>query len=88
MVYMASSPDEAALVYAAKSMGFVFHVLITPFRCYELDKKPMFIMQYREPTSISVNIGGQDEEFEILNILEFTSDRKRMVCLFNPKALL
>lgn len=58
VAYMASSPDEAALVSAAQSMGFVFH--------------------YREPTSITVNVEGQDLDFELLNILEFTSDRKRM----------
>ena len=35
--------------------------------------------QYREPTSITVNVEGEDLDFEILNILEFTSERKRMV---------
>lgn len=58
VAYMASSPDEAALVSAAQSMNFVFH--------------------YREPTSITIKVEGEDLDFEILNILEFTSERKRM----------
>jgi hypothetical protein len=93
VAYMASSPDEAALVSAAQSMNFVFHV------CLE-DPPPLVLVrgtcrrsthlscvscvcrvthQYREPTSITVNIEGEDLDFEILNILEFTSERKRMV---------
>lgn len=35
--------------------------------------------QYREPTSITIKVEGEDLDFEILNILEFTSERKRMV---------
>ncbi|KAL6053235.1 P-type phospholipid transporter, variant 2 [Balamuthia mandrillaris] len=56
--YQASSPDEGALVAAARQVGFFFH--------------------YRSPTSIVVNIMGKECEFEVLNILEFNSDRKRM----------
>jgi len=56
--YQASSPDESALVAAAKHFGFFFHG--------------------RDQNSVIVNVMGQDEKFEILNVLEFTSTRKRM----------
>lgn len=32
----------------------------------------------RKPKSVFVNINGQSEEFEILNVCEFNSTRKRM----------
>jgi len=56
--YQATSPDEKALVIAAKHLGFIFHS--------------------RKSDKIVVNIFGKDEEFQILCMLEFTSDRKRM----------
>ena len=60
--YEAESPDESALVVAAKVMGFF---------CYK-----------RTNTAIYVREGmpgqHQDVEFEVLNILEFDSTRKRM----------
>eukprot|EP01133_Synstelium_polycarpum_P003848 gene3848-4443_t len=58
-VFQASSPDEHALVTAAKQMGFVF--------------------ASRTPKSIIVHAPGNVEQrFEVLNILEFNSFRKRM----------
>lgn len=71
ITYQAASPDEAALVTAAKMFGFFF------FR--------------RSPTSIRVReshvekIGRiQDVEYEILNVLEFNSTRKRqsVICRY------
>ena len=56
--YQAESPDEAALVAAAREFGFFF------FR--------------RTNTTVLVRESGADAEFEILNILEFDSTRKRM----------
>lgn len=56
--YQASSPDEAALVLAAKRLGYIFHT--------------------RRPRCVVVHIHGQDELFEILNVCEFNSTRKRM----------
>jgi phospholipid-translocating ATPase len=61
--YKAQSPDEAALVQAAADMGFVF-------RGRERDRGEILMLQ--TPFSDEV------EKYELLNILEFTSARKRM----------
>ncbi|KAM4710413.1 phospholipid-transporting ATPase IA [Discoglossus pictus] len=58
IVYQASSPDEGALVRAAKQLRFVF--------------------TGRTPDSVIIESLGQEERFELLNVLEFTSNRKRM----------
>ncbi|XP_044312849.1 phospholipid-transporting ATPase ID isoform X10 [Drosophila rhopaloa] len=56
--YQAQSPDEAALVSAARNFGFVFRT--------------------RTPNSITIEVMGQLEEYELLNILDFNNIRKRM----------
>uniref|UniRef100_UPI00398E8734 phospholipid-transporting ATPase IA isoform X3 n=1 Tax=Pristiophorus japonicus TaxID=55135 RepID=UPI00398E8734 len=58
IIYQASSPDEGALVRAAKQLGFVF--------------------SGRTPNSVIIEALGQEEKYELLNVLEFTSNRKRM----------
>ncbi|KAI9208671.1 uncharacterized protein BJ171DRAFT_489619 [Polychytrium aggregatum] len=58
VIYQASSPDEAALVKGAKSLGYNF---VT-----------------RRPRSVAINVDGVEQEYEILNICEFNSTRKRM----------
>ncbi|XP_044154614.1 phospholipid-transporting ATPase IA isoform X1 [Bufo gargarizans] len=58
IIYQASSPDEGALVRAAKQLRFVF--------------------TGRTPSSVIIESLGQEERFELLNVLEFTSNRKRM----------
>ncbi|XP_038647232.1 phospholipid-transporting ATPase IA isoform X2 [Scyliorhinus canicula] len=58
IIYQASSPDEGALVRAAKQLGFVF--------------------SGRTPNSVIIEAFGQEEKYELLNVLEFTSNRKRM----------
>ncbi|XP_022881004.1 phospholipid-transporting ATPase 3-like [Olea europaea var. sylvestris] len=69
--YQAASPDEAALVTAAKNFGFFFYK--------------------RSPTTIHVRESHvekmgkvQDVPYEILNVLEFNSTRKRqsVVCRY------
>ncbi|KAJ7943556.1 Phospholipid-transporting ATPase [Quillaja saponaria] len=69
--YQAASPDEAALVTAAKNFGFFFY--------------------RRTPTTIYVRESHvekmgkiQDVPYEILNVLEFNSTRKRqsVVCRY------
>ncbi|GES78958.1 phospholipid-translocating ATPase [Rhizophagus clarus] len=57
--YKAQSPDEAALVQAAKDVGYTF--------------------RSRETDHIVITTpDGNEVHFELLNILEFTSSRKRM----------
>ncbi|RHZ79825.1 hypothetical protein Glove_140g13 [Diversispora epigaea] len=58
LVYKAESPDEAALVSAAKNVGFVF--------------------LGRSNNIVNVDVLGKEYAFEVLNVLEFNSTRKRM----------
>ncbi|XP_064419217.1 phospholipid-transporting ATPase IA isoform X1 [Latimeria chalumnae] len=58
IIYQASSPDEGALVRAARQLGFIF--------------------TGRTPDSVIIKSLGQEERYELLNVLEFTSNRKRM----------
>jgi phospholipid-translocating P-type ATPase (flippase) len=57
IIYQASSPDEAALVKAARHLGVEFIS--------------------RTTEEITIRVRGQEECYQILNILEFTSARKR-----------
>ncbi|KAK4261232.1 hypothetical protein QN277_004260 [Acacia crassicarpa] len=75
--YQAASPDEAALVIAAKKFGFFFY--------------------RRTPTAIYVRESHvekkgqlQDTSYEILNVLEFNSTRKRqsVICRYPDGRLL
>jgi phospholipid-transporting ATPase len=74
MVYQASSPDEAALVSGAELLGYRFHV--------GDPRLPGFVhvltTQTRKPKSVFIDVNGQSEEYEILNVCEFNSSRKRM----------
>jgi len=58
IAYQASSPDEMALVTAARAMGYFFHT------------------RGRDHVQITTPLG--EESYDILQVLEFTSDRKRM----------
>ncbi|RNA03344.1 phospholipid-transporting ATPase ID-like, partial [Brachionus plicatilis] len=68
--YQAQSPDEGALVSAARNFGFVF--------------------KSRTPKTITVNIGGHDVTYQVLNILDFNNERKRMsvICRLDNKIVL
>ncbi|GFR43003.1 hypothetical protein Agub_g4002, partial [Astrephomene gubernaculifera] len=68
--YEAESPDEAALVVAAKAFGFFFF------------KRTNTTVTVRERTAR----GEADVEYEVLNILEFNSTRKRMSVVIKDKA--
>jgi magnesium-transporting ATPase (P-type) len=57
--YNASSPDELALVNAAKFFGAVF-------------------IKRDEDNNIVMDLFGDTVQYKLLNILEFTSTRKRM----------
>ncbi|GAB1604721.1 phospholipid-transporting ATPase ID-like isoform X1 [Argonauta hians] len=56
--YQAQSPDENALVSAARNFGFVF--------------------KSRTPNTITIEVNGVEETFELLCILDFNNVRKRM----------
>ncbi|KAI9199832.1 uncharacterized protein BJ171DRAFT_462045 [Polychytrium aggregatum] len=56
--YKSSSPDEEALVQAARDIGFIF--------------------LGRENTTIIVRIRGEEKRYQLLQVLEFNSTRKRM----------
>ncbi|GAA5808257.1 hypothetical protein MFLAVUS_001645 [Mucor flavus] len=64
--YKAESPDEAALVNAAKNAGFTFIK--------------------RKGQTLTVDVLGKEHVFELLDVLDFNSDRKRMsVILRRPE---
>eukprot|EP00899_Mesostigma_viride_P010371 jgi/Mesvir1/19335/Mv10393-RA.1 len=67
IVYQASSPDELALVVAAKRLGFFF---------YRRTPTSVFVREMHHQG------GAKDVEYKILNVLEFNSTRKRqsVVC--------
>ncbi|XP_029649206.1 phospholipid-transporting ATPase ID isoform X2 [Octopus sinensis] len=56
--YQAQSPDENALVSAARNFGFVF--------------------TSRTPNTITIEVNGTEETYELLCILDFNNVRKRM----------
>ncbi|CAH0724955.1 unnamed protein product, partial [Brenthis ino] len=56
--YQAQSPDESALVSAARNFGFVF--------------------RERSPNTITIEVMGKIEVYELLCILDFNNVRKRM----------
>lgn len=67
ITYKAQSPDEAALVKAAADVGYVFK------------GREREIMYLQKPSADPADAGGVVvEKYELLNILEFTSARKRM----------
>ncbi|KAG6549287.1 hypothetical protein Mapa_009273 [Marchantia paleacea] len=69
IVYQAASPDEAALVTAAKNFGFFFYA-----------RSPTTI---RVRESHIERLGKvQDMEYEILNVLEFNRKRQSVICRY------
>lgn len=68
IAYRASSPDEEALVKAAKCLGYNF-VVPAPVTRVEISKKPGANQPLAPPTSVS---------YTVLNVNEFNSSRKRM----------
>ncbi|CAM8884390.1 unnamed protein product [Rhodiola kirilowii] len=76
IIYQAASPDEAALVAAAKNFGFFF---------YRRTPTKIFVRESHVEKMGSV----QDVQYEILNVLEFNSTRKRqsVVCRYHDGRL-
>ncbi|KAF7723814.1 hypothetical protein EC973_001598 [Apophysomyces ossiformis] len=64
--YKAESPDEAALVSAARNAGFSF--------------------VSRRGKDLTVDFLGEEYSFELLNVLEFNSTRKRMSVILRRPA--
>jgi phospholipid-translocating ATPase len=58
LVYQAQSPDEGALVSAARNFGFVF--------------------KSRTPKTITCVIRGEERTYDVLHMLDFNNERKRM----------
>ena len=58
IVFQASSPDEAALVAGAQSLGYTFTT--------------------RTPRAVTVDVRGVPQTFQVLQVCEFNSTRKRM----------
>ncbi|KAI6241418.1 Phospholipid-transporting ATPase [Aphelenchoides fujianensis] len=72
--YNASSPDEAALVRFARDAGVVFHTRTPEYVLVDM-------VSARWSAFIQAEWAvqfGKTHRFEVLNVLEFTSDRKRM----------
>ena len=59
VTYNASSPDELALVNAAKYFGYEFK-------------------GRDEDNNVIINLEGRLVKYKLLNVIEFTSTRKRM----------
>lgn len=91
--YKAQSPDEAALVQAAADVGFVFKgrekevlLLQTPFGSASAggpaqDEDEIIGRRSQSLSSGTIDATSEEgtlERYELLNILEFTSARKRM----------
>uniref|UniRef100_A0A7N1A1N6 Phospholipid-transporting ATPase n=2 Tax=Kalanchoe fedtschenkoi TaxID=63787 RepID=A0A7N1A1N6_KALFE len=70
--YEAESPDEAAFVIAARELGFEF---------YNRTQTSIFLREFTPQ-----NRNAAEREYKLLNIIEFTSSRKRMaVIVRNPE---
>ncbi|KAF9181025.1 hypothetical protein BGZ50_005755 [Haplosporangium sp. Z 11] len=78
LCYRAESPDEAALVSAAKNVGFVF-VSRGAVAGQEGDKKGSGAGNSRQ--NVNLNIMGQDHTYEQLDVIKFNSTRKRMTVI-------
>ncbi|KAG0046130.1 hypothetical protein BGZ83_008670 [Gryganskiella cystojenkinii] len=75
--YRAESPDEAALVSAAKNVGFVFvsrGAIASPDGAKEKGGA-------NSRQNVNLNILGQDHTYEQLDVIKFNSTRKRMTVI-------
>jgi len=62
--YCASSPDELALVNAAKFLGY------------------RFIGRDNKENTVTISIKGKSVVYKLLQVIDFTSTRKRMTSVF------
>ncbi|KAF8976760.1 hypothetical protein BGZ46_007983 [Entomortierella lignicola] len=75
--YRAESPDEAALVSAAKNVGFVFVSRGAAAAGAEGEAKA----GGNSRQNVNVNFLGQDHTYEQLDVIKFNSTRKRMTVI-------
>jgi len=86
VIYSASSPDESALVYAAKHFGFFFKSKEQvservktgiEYATFQANPKNFIPAQGGKFVIEMRNLNNKDVRYEILEFLEFNSDRKR-----------
>ncbi|CAK7225082.1 drs2 neo1 protein [Sporothrix curviconia] len=67
--FQASSPDELALVRAAESLGFLV---------VRKSASSTTLRFTYDPTAAARNGGSREETYEVVDVIEFSSQRKRM----------
>ncbi|KAK3808047.1 MAG: hypothetical protein JOS17DRAFT_692052, partial [Linnemannia elongata] len=76
--YRAESPDEAALVSAAKNVGFAF---VSRGAAPSADGGDQKAAKGNSRQNVNLNILGQDHTYEQLDVIKFNSTRKRMTVI-------
>jgi phospholipid-translocating ATPase len=76
--YRAESPDEAALVSAAKNVGFAF---VSRGATANPDGGDQKAVKGNARQNVNLNILGQDHTYEQLDVIKFNSTRKRMTVI-------
>ncbi|KAI8600263.1 hypothetical protein EDD21DRAFT_338696 [Dissophora ornata] len=85
LLYRAESPDEAALVSAAKNVGFVF---VSRGASGNQENGGKVGSGGNSRQNVNVNFLGQDYTYEQLDVIKFNSTRKRMtVIMREPQEL-
>ena len=72
LVYNASSPDELALVNAAKYFGYYFK---------GRDEENNLLVEVKGRAEEDLGFGSNIKQFQLLTVIEFTSTRKRMTVI-------
>ncbi|KAG9072863.1 hypothetical protein KI688_000643 [Linnemannia hyalina] len=76
--YRAESPDEAALVSAAKNVGFAF---VSRGAAPSTDGGDPKAAKGNSRQNVNLNVLGQDLTYEQLDVIKFNSTRKRMTVI-------
>ncbi|KAG0217940.1 hypothetical protein BGX33_009102 [Mortierella sp. NVP41] len=76
--YRAESPDEAALVSAAKNVGFAF---VSRGAVTSVVGEKSGAAGGNSRQNVNLNILGQDHTYEQLDVIKFNSTRKRMTVI-------
>ncbi|KAG0287649.1 hypothetical protein BGZ96_008457 [Linnemannia gamsii] len=76
--YRAESPDEAALVSAAKNVGFAF---VSRGAIANPDGSDQKAVKGNSRQNVNLNILGHDYTYEQLDVIKFNSTRKRMTVI-------